>query len=219
VRYSGRFVTISALFVTCLVTANIIAVKLTEIEGHSFDAGTVIFPVSYILGDVLTEVYGFRAARRVIWTAFGCNLLAVVAIWLAIELPAAGFWGDQEAYETVLGFTPRILLASFLAFLVGEFVNSAILARMKVATGGRWLWSRTIASTVVGEALDSAIFITVAFAGTGTPLLNTITTIWVIKVVYEVAATPITYLVVNHLKRVEGVDVYDTDTRLVPIEV
>ena len=217
--YSGRFVTVAALFVTSLVTANIIAVKLVEVGGHSFDAGTVIFPVSYILGDVLTEVYGFRAARRVIWTAFFCNLVAVIAILVAIQAPAAGFWSDQEAYETILGYAPRILLASFLAFLCGEFTNSIVMAKLKVRTEGRYLWVRTISSTVLGQAVDSTVFITVAFAGTATPLADTIFTIWAIKVGYEILATPITYAVVNWLKRTEGIDVYDRDTRLVPVEL
>jgi uncharacterized integral membrane protein (TIGR00697 family) len=204
---------------TCLILSNILAVKLTEFDGRVVAAGIVVFPVSYIIGDVLTEVWGFRAARRVIWTGFACNLLAAVAIQLAILLPAASFWGDQAAYERILGFSWRLLVASFCAFLVGEFTNSAIMARMKVVTEGRWLWSRTISSTVVAEALDSMIFITVAFAGTGAPLLNTIITNWALKSGYEIVATPITYAVVAYLKRSEGVDVYDRDTPLVPIEI
>ena len=215
---SGRFIFVASLFTTCLVSANIMAVKLTAVHGHVLDAGIVIFPISYILGDVLTEVWGFRAARRVIWTAFLCNLIVVGAIQIAIHLPNAGFGVSNGAYEDVLGYTPRLLLASFAAFLVGEFTNSAIMARMKVWTEGRLLWARTIGSTVVAEALDSAIFTTIAFAGTA-PLMNTIWTNWVVKVGYEVVATPITYAVVNYLKRAEGVDVYDRDTPLLPLEV
>jgi len=215
---STRYVTVACLFVTCLIMSNILAVKLTEVDGRVLDAGNVVFPISYIIGDVLTEVWGFKAARRVIWIGFACNLLAALAIQAAIHLPAAGFWQDQEAYETILGFSWRLLLASFCAFLVGEFTNSAIMARMKVWTEGRLLWARTIGSTVVAEALDSAIFTTIAFAGTA-PLMNTISTNWVVKVGYEVVATPITYAVVNYLKRAEGVDVYDRDTPLLPLEV
>jgi queuosine precursor transporter len=219
IGYSGRFVTIAAVFVTCLVMANILAVKLVEIHGRIIDAGNVVFPISYIIGDVVTEVWGFKAARRVIWTGFFCNLIAVLAIQAAIHLPGAGFWGDQQAYEDILGFSTRLLIASFCAFLVGEFTNSIIMARLKVLTEGRWLWSRTISSTVVAEAIDSAVFITIAFAGTGAPLVNQIVTNWVVKTGYEVLATPLTYAVVNYLKRAEGVDVYDRDTKLVPVEI
>jgi uncharacterized integral membrane protein (TIGR00697 family) len=215
---SPRFAAVSALFVTCLVAANVLAVKLAEAGGHVFPAGLVVFPLSYLLGDVLTEVYGFRAARRVIWMGFACNLVFVAAVELAIALPPAGFWQPNErAYEDILGYTPRLLVASFAAYLVGEFVNSAVMARMKVATNGRWLWTRTISSTVVGEGLDSLIFVTIAFAGSGAPLANPIATTWAIKVGYEVLATPLTYVVVGYLKRADGLDVYDRDTRLSPI--
>jgi uncharacterized integral membrane protein (TIGR00697 family) len=217
VRPSWLFVVVAAFFVTALVVSNIIAVKLVEISGQVFPAGLVIFPLSYILGDVLTEVYGFRAARAVIWLGFACNLVALGAIQAAIHLPAAGFWPNQEAYETTLGTTWRIFLASFAAYLVGEFANATVLARMKVATGGRWLWTRTIGSTIVGEGLDSLIFVTIAFAGTGAGLANPIVTTWLIKVGYETAATPLTYWIVGYLKRREGIDVYDVDTRFTPL--
>jgi uncharacterized integral membrane protein (TIGR00697 family) len=216
---SPWFTAIVALFVTTLVVSNVISVKLFEVGGLVLPAGVVIFPLSYIVGDVLTEVYGYARARRVIWLGFACNLLAVVAIWLAIALPPAGFWApNQAAYETVLGFTPRLLVASFAAYLVGEFANAAVLARMKVATHGRFLWTRTIGSTLVGEGLDSAVFITLAFAGVMPPaaLLPTIATQWLAKTGYEVLATPLTYAVVNWLKRVERVDVYDRTTPLNP---
>jgi hypothetical protein len=217
-RSSGLFVAVAAFFVTTLVVSNIIAVKLVEVSGQVFPAGLVIFPLSYLLGDVLTEVYGFRAARAVIWLGFACSLLAVAAIQAAIHLPAAGFWSDsQGAYELTLGTTWRIFLASLAAYLVGEFANATVLARMKVATRGRWLWSRTIGSTVVGQGLDSLIFVTVAFAGTGASLANPIVTTWLIKVGYEAAATPLTYAIVNALKRREGLDVFDADTRLTPL--
>ena len=216
---SPRYVTVACVFVTCLIMSNILAVKLIEVHGRVLDAGNVVFPVSYIIGDVLTEVWGFRAARRVIWIGFGCNLLAALAIQVAIALPAASFYGDQQAYEDILGFSARLLVASFCAFLIGEFTNSVIMAKMKVWTEGRYLWTRTISSTVVAEALDSTVFVTIAFAGTGVPLMNTITTNWVFKTGYEVLATPLTYLVVNYLKRSEGVDVFDRDTPMVPIEL
>ena len=206
---SARFVTVAAFFVTALVVSNIIAVKLVEVSGRVFPAGLAIFPLSYLLGDVLTEVYGLRAARAVIWLGFACNLLAVGAIQVAIHLPAAGFYEDQDAYERLLGTTWRLFLASLAAYVVGELANAYVLARLKAVTRGRFLWTRTIGSTVVGEGLDSAIFVTIAFAGTGAGLANPILTTWAIKVGWETLATPLTYAIVNHLKRAEGLDVFD----------
>ena len=170
---------IVALLATSLVVSNIIAVRLIAVRLSdaielTLPAAIVLFPIAYIVGDVLTEVYGYPAARRGIWIAFGCNLLAVVAIWLAGALPPASFWTAgvyenpeqaDKAYRAILGFTPRLLVASFLAYLVGEFLNSFVLAKMKVRTEGRYLWMRTIASTIVGQGADSLIFITVAFYG------------------------------------------------------
>jgi hypothetical protein len=217
--YSARFLTVAGLFVTCLIVSNIIAVKLIEVQGFVLTAATVIFPVSYIIGDVLTEVYGYARARRVIWLGFVCNLVAVIAIWVGGLLPGAGFWDGQEAWNRILGFAPRLLAASFAAYLVGEFLNSFVLAKMKLATNGRYLWTRTIGSTLVGQLADTGIFVTLAFGGV-VPLevlLNTAGTEWVAKVGYEVLATPLTYLVVGWLKRVEGVDYYDRDTRFNPL--
>jgi uncharacterized integral membrane protein (TIGR00697 family) len=219
--YSIWFLLVVALFVTCLIAANIIAVKLIQVWGMILPAAIIIFPISYIIGDVLTEVYGYRQARRVIWLGFLCNLLVVVAIAVAQALPPAGFWGGQAAFEQILGATPRILLASFLAYLVGEFANAFVLAKLKIATSGRHLWLRTIGSTLVGQFLDSAIFITLAFAGVIplAGLLVAIVTQWLVKSAYEALATPVTYLIVGFLKRVEGVDVYDRDTRFNPLLV
>ena len=208
-KLSPRFVVVAAFFVTALVISNVIAVKLVEMSGRVFPAGLVIFPLSYLLGDVLTEVYGLRAARAVIWLGFACNLLAVGAIQVAIHLPAAGFYEDQDAYERLLGTTWRLFLASLAAYVVGELANAYVLARLKAVTRGRFLWTRTIGSTVVGEGLDSAIFVTIAFAGTGAGLANPILTTWAIKVGWETLATPLTYAIVNHLKRAEGLDVFD----------
>ena len=207
-RYSWRFVVVAGFFVTALVVSNIIAVKLVEMSGRIFPAGLVIFPLSYLLADVLTEVYGIRSVRRVIWLGFACNLLALGAIQAAIHLPAL----DPEfqvQFEAVLGTTWRLFLASLAAYIVGELANAYVLAYMKGATGGRWLWTRTIGSTIVGEGLDSLIFVTIAFAGTGEGLANPIVTTWLIKVGWETLATPITYWIVGYLKRTEGVDVYD----------
>jgi queuosine precursor transporter len=221
VKLSPWFVAIAALFVTCLITANVIAVKLVAVAGLILPAGVVIFPLSYILGDVLTEVYGFARARLVIWLGFFCNLIFVVAAWIGGLLPAAGFWDGQGAYEQILGFAPRLLVASFAAYLVGEFANSFILARMKVLTEGRWLWMRTIASTVVGEGLDSLIFITIAFTGVipASMILSTVLTQWLVKSGYEVLATPLTYAVVGFLKRTEGLDTYDRDISFNPLPI
>ncbi len=218
-KHSHWFVVLVALFITCLITANIIAVKLISIFGLVVPVAIIIFPISYILGDVLTEVYGYRQARRVIWLGFFCNLILVVAIWLGQLLPAASFWDGQVAYERILGYTPRILAASFLAYLLGEFSNSFVLAKMKIATNGRWLWTRTIGSTLVGQGLDSLVFITLAFVGTIplAALVSAILTQWLGKSVYEAAATPLTYKVVNFLKRYEGLDVYDYDTQFNPL--
>jgi uncharacterized integral membrane protein (TIGR00697 family) len=217
--YSKWFVIVTAVFVTSLITANITAVKLVSVFGLVLPAAIIIFPISYICGDVLTEVYGYRQARRVIWLGFACNLFAVIAIWLGGLLPPASFWDGQAAYERILGYVPRLLAASFLAYLVGEFANSFVLAKMKIATGGRWLWTRTIGSTLVGQGLDSLVFITVAFAGTIplAGLLPIILTQWLVKSVYEAIATPLTYGVVNFLKRQEELDVYDYDTGFSPI--
>jgi queuosine precursor transporter len=218
-KYSHWFVIVVAVFVTCLITANIVAVKLVDLFGLVLPAAIFIFPLSYITGDVLTEVYGYRQARKIIWLGFLCNVIVVVAIWIAQVLPAASFWNAQKAYERILGYTPRILFASFLAYLVGEFANSFVLAKMKIATQGRWLWLRTIGSTLVGQGLDSVVFIALAFAGTIPVhvLTQAMVTQWLAKSAYEAAATPFTYLAVNFLKRKEGMDTYDYDTRFNPL--
>ena len=212
---------IVAIFITCLITANITAVKLVDLFGMILPAAIFIFPLSYITGDILTEVYGYSRARRVIWLGFFCNFIAVLAIWLGQILPAASFWDGQEAYERILGYTPRLLVSSFLAYLVGEFANSFVLAKMKIATKGRWLWLRTIGSTIVGQGLDSLIFITLAFVGT-IPLSGLVLTIvaqWLVKSAYEAIVTPLTYVVVNFLKKKEGMDVYDHDTKFNPLSI
>jgi queuosine precursor transporter len=219
---SPAFVSVTGLFIACLIVANIIAVKLVNLGGLVLPAAVIIFPLSYLFGDVLTEVYGFARARLVIWLGFVCNAVVVLAILAAGALPGAALWaaGDQAAYDRILGFTPRLLLASFLAYLVGEFANSVVLSRLKVATGGRWLWLRTISSTIVGEGLDSLVFISVAFWGTlGMDLPATILTQWLFKTAYEVVATPLTYLIIGWLKRIEGVDHFDRGGDYNPLAV
>lgn len=221
---------ITAVFVTTLIISNIIAVKLVAIGPLILPAAVILFPVAYIFGDILTEVYGYARARQVIWTGFACNLLAVVAIWIAGLLPAAPFWdaglydspeAAQLAYRAILGFTPRLLFASFIAYLFGEFLNAFVLARMKIATQGRYLWTRTIGSTLVGQLADSGIFITLAFAGTipAAGLGRLIVTQWLVKSAYEALATPLTYAVVNYLKRVEQEDYYDRQTDFNPFRL
>ena len=219
---------ITAGFVTSLIISNIIAVKLVSVGPFFVPAAVLIFPISYIFGDVLTEVYGYARARRVIWTGFGCNLLAVLAIWASIKLPPAPFWrigsfespqSSQQAYQAIFGFAPRILAASFIAYLFGEFLNSFVLAKMKIATHGRHLWLRTISSTIVGQLADSGIFILLAFYGTipSAALAWMIVSQWLVKSAYEALVTPFTYIVVNYLKRVEREDHYDRQTNFNPL--
>jgi uncharacterized integral membrane protein (TIGR00697 family) len=221
VKFSPWFLLLAIVFTTCLITANIIAVKLIVVAGFLLPAGIIVFPLSYLFGDVLTEVYGYGAARLVIWLGFFCNLLAVIAFSIAGVLPAAPFWHHQEAYTTILGFTPRLLLASFLSYLVGEFLNSFVLARLKIATKGRYLWLRTISSTGVGEGVDTLIFITLAFWGTlpTTTLFALMLAQWVFKVLYEVIATPFTYFIVGLLKAHERRDTYDFSTNFNPFHL
>ena len=218
-RVSPWFVMIVALFITCLITANIIAVKLISLYGFILPAAILIFPLSYIIGDVLTEVYGYRQARRVIWLGFVCNFITVVAIWIGQMLPSASFWDGQASYERILGYAPRLLFASFLAYLVGEFSNAFVLAKLKIATKGRWLWLRTIGSTIIGQGLDSALFITLAFVGTIplNALFAAVVIQWLAKSAFEAVVTPLTYVVVTFLKRKEGLDVYDHDTKFNPL--
>ena len=220
-RYSAWFVALAVLFVACLITANVIAVKPIGAFGTVLPAAVIIFPLSYIIGDVITEVYGYRAARRVIWLGFMANLLVVAAIWAGQHLPGASFWDGQAAYERILGAVPRIVAASLVAYLVGEFANAYVLARMKLATNGRWLWTRTIGSTVVGQGLDSLVFITVAFAGVWPPeqMAAAVVTQWLFKVAYEAVATPGTYLAVGFLKRREGRDSFDRGISFNPLSL
>jgi len=217
-----------AVFVTSLVVSNLIAVKLMVIGPLTLPAAVVLFPVAYICGDVLTEVYGYQGARRAIWLGFACNLLAVLAVSIAGRLPASPIWTAgvyrtpeqaQAAYDAMFGFSPRLLAASVSAYLVGEFLNAYVLARLKVATAGRWLWLRTIGSTLIGQAADSAVFITLAFAGIlpTSALAVAVVSQWAFKTLYETAATPLTYFVVGRLKRLEGLDPFDRDLRFNPL--
>lgn len=209
--FSFLFVFLAILFTTCLLTANIIAVKIISLFGYFVPAGIIIFPISYILGDVLTEAYGYENAKKVIWLGFFANLIMVIAIAIGQYLPPAPFWTNQKSFETILGYTPRLLIASFTAFLVGSFANSFVMSKMKILTKGNMLWSRTIGSTIVGEGLDSLIFISIAFFATvpSAVLLSLILIQWTIKTIYEIIATPFTYWTVGFIKKKEKVDPYD----------
>ncbi|MFN2581590.1 MAG: queuosine precursor transporter [Candidatus Dormibacteria bacterium] len=216
---SSLLLGVSALFVATLVTSNIIAVKVADVGPLTVPAAIVIFPLAYLFGDVLTEVWGYRTARAVIWTGFLANIVVVLFIAAAIAVPADSHYGDQAAYARVLGQTPRLVLASLVAYLCGEFLNAFVLARLKLLTRGRLLWTRTIGSTLVGQGVDSVIFISLAFAGVQpwSLLLVIIRDLWIVKVAYEILATPITYAIVTALKRLEGVDTFDRGTNFAPI--
>ena len=217
-EHSTLYVVVVAFFVTDLIISNVIAVKTIQFGGVVLQAADLIFPITYILGDILTEVYGYKRARKAIWIGFSCSLFAVMAITLGQYLPAQGDWHDQAAYDAILGSQWRIVAASFTAYLFGEFMNSYVLAKMKIWTKGKYLWTRTIGSTVVGQAFDTSIFLVLAFWGVMPTevLISLIGFQWLFKIAYETAATPLTYLVVNTLKRHEGIDVYDRDTKFSP---
>lgn len=210
-RYLDR---ITGLFVAVLIISNIASVKIVTVGPFTFDGGTLLFPVAYIFGDVLTEVYGYRASRRVIWTGFAALALMIVTLAVVDVLPPS-----NAAFSAVLGQAPRIAMASLFAYWAGEFTNSFALARLKVATGGRWLWMRTIGSTLVGEGVDTLVFVLVAFAGTlpNEVLVAILVSNYIFKCGVEVVFTPVTYAVVSKLKRAEGVDAFDRDTDFNPL--
>lgn len=220
---------VMAAFVTVLICSNLIGpAKIAQLDIPilgvcTFGAGVLFFPISYVFGDILTEVYGYARARRVIWAGFGGLVFASIMSAMVVALPPAPFWTHQSAYKIAFGNTPRIVMASMLAYCCGEFVNSYVLARMKILTQGRWLWSRTIGSTIVGEAVDSALFYPLAFYGSGIipddklPLIMLAQ--FVTKVGVEIAFTPLTYKIVNVLKRAEGEDYYDRETNFSPFSI
>ena len=208
---SKYFLYIAIAFVALLMISNTVAVKLIGVGPFVFSGAIFIFPLTYIFGDILTEVYGYRATRKIIWSAFVALIVMSLAYVFVQNLPSASFWTGQEAYATILGFVPRIVAGSIIAFFLGEFCNSFVLSRMKVWMNGKSLWMRTIGSTIVGEGVDTIVFVLIAFYGT-LPLAALFTIIWsgyLFKVGYEVIATPITYLIVGWLKKAEGIDVYD----------
>ncbi len=217
---------VMAAFVTILICSNLIGpAKIAQLDFPivgtlTFGAGVLFFPISYVFGDVLTEVYGYARSRRVIWAGFAGLAFASVMSYVVVALPPAPFWKNQEAYEIAFGGTWRIALASMIAYFCGEFVNSFVLAKMKIMTSGRWLWTRTIGSTIFGEGVDSTLFYPLAFYGTGIipddklPLV--MLSQFIAKVSVEVVFTPVTYWVVGALKRAEQEDYYDRDTRFTP---
>ena len=215
---------VMAAFVTILLLSNVLGAGKVAVIGlpwggeWPFGAGILFFPISYVIGDVLTEVYGYARARRCIWAGTGALLFMALMSWVVVALPPAADWTGQAAYEAVFGQVPRIVLASIIAFWAGEFANSWVLARMKLATKGRHLWSRTIGSTIVGQGIDSLIFYPLAFWGVwdGETLIQILLTQWALKVAWEAALTPATYAVVGFLKRREGIDVYDRGTDFTP---
>ena len=209
------FATLGIIYVTCLLLSNLIAGKMMAIGSITLPAAVILFPITYILGDVFTEVYGFKNMRTIIWSGFACSAFAVLIYMITITLPHPDFWGNQEAFATVLGTTPRVFIASLAGYLFGEFSNSMILSRLKVVTQGKKLWVRTILSTVVGEAFDTIIFISISFWGTmdNSILFQMMLYQYLFKVCYEIIFTPVTYAVVKWLKRIENIDTFDTDIR------
>jgi hypothetical protein len=217
---------VMAAFVTVLICANLIGpAKISQIElpvlgTLVFGAGVLFFPISYVFGDILTEVYGYARARRVIWAGFAGLAFASFMAYVVVALPPAPFWKNQQAYEVAFGTAWRVAGASMIAYFCGEFVNSFVLAKMKIATAGKWLWTRTIGSTIAGEAVDSAIFYPLAFYGTGIipddKLIPVMLFQFVAKVAVEAVFTPVTYKVVAALKRAEREDYYDRDTDFSP---
>lgn len=208
---SNIFVVISVIFVVCLLLSNLIAGKIIQIANVALPAAVILFPVTYIFGDIFTEVYGFRKSKTIIWMGFACNAFAVTVYVVTLRLPYPDFWNGQEAFSVVLGTTPRVLVASLFGYLAGEFTNSIILSKLKVKMDGRKLWVRTISSTVVGEAFDTAIFIIVSFWGTmgNAVLIQMMLFQYLWKVCYEIVLTPFTYAVIKWLKTREGIDTYD----------
>lgn len=212
---------IMVFFVAVLLISNIASSKILKFGPFSFDGGTILFPISYVFGDILTEVYGYSRSRRVIWSGFVCAILMVGVFALVGALPPAEGWQNQEAYEAILGTTPRIVLGSLIAYFAGEFSNSYTLAKMKILTQGRWLWTRTIGSTLIGEGVDTILFVTIAFAGSlPWPLFwSIIVSNYIFKCGMEVALTPVTYKITNFLKKTESEDVFDIDTDFNPLKL
>jgi uncharacterized integral membrane protein (TIGR00697 family) len=210
-KNSNLFLYIAICFVAILLISNTVAVKIIQVGPLFLTGATFIFPISYIFGDILTEVYGYKASRKIIWAGFLALILMSFFYWLVQILPSAPFWNNQKAYELILGAVPRIVLGSVVGYFFGEFSNSYVMSKMKILTNGKHLWTRTVGSTIVGEAVDSILFVSISFLGIIplNGLISMILSIYIIKVVYEVLITPFTYIFVRKLKSIEGIDVYD----------
>lgn len=218
---SHRYFFIAVAFVALLMISNTVVAKIVHLGPFMVGGGIILFPFTYIFADILTEVYGYRGSRPIIWAGLGSIVLMALAYTVVQHLPAAPFWQNQQAYESILGQTPRIVLGSIIAYFVGEFTNSYVLSKMKIWTKGKHLWMRTISSTIVGEGVDSIIIVIIAFAGVF-PLANLVSIAvsgFILKVLIEVIMTPVTYRIVAYLKKHEGVDVYDTDETYNPFKL
>lgn len=218
---SSSLPVITGLFVAVLIISNIASTKIVNFGLFVFDGGTLLFPLSYIFGDILTEVYGYKKSRQVIWTGFAAIILMSLTFLAVGMLPAASDWNQQQAFDAILGFVPRIVIASIIAYFAGEFSNSFVLAKMKIWSKGKQLWQRTIGSTLIGEGVDTGIFCLIAFLGVLPTelLIAVILSNYVFKVLIEVLFTPVTYAVVGFLKKKEGIDVYDYGTNFNPFRV
>lgn len=212
---------IMAVFVAVLIISNIASTKIVQFGFFSFDGGTLLFPLSYIFGDILTEVYGYSSSRKVIWVGFFCAALMAATMMAVVALPAAGDWPYQEAFKNIMGLTPRIVFASLIAYWAGEFSNSYILAKLKIKTKGKFLWVRTIGSTLVGEGLDTALFVLIAFWGIlpSSLLVTVLISNYIFKCGLEAVMTPVTYKVVGFLKKKENEDYYDHNTDFNPFSL
>ena len=212
---------ISTFFVVTIMISNTVATKLFSIGPLIFTGGILIFPITYIFGDILTEVYGYARSRKVIWTGFVALIFMSLIYWVVGLLPPAPTWPNQEAYAAILGLIPRIVLASIIGYWAGSFSNSFVMAKLKLKTKGKHLWTRTIGSTIVGEGVDTALFVLIAFWGivSSEILVLAIISGYAFKVVYEIIATPITYKIVGFLKKAEGIDAYDIDTKFSPFNL
>ncbi|MHB0898487.1 MAG: queuosine precursor transporter [Spirochaetales bacterium] len=219
--FSKLFIVLFGLFITCLLISNVIAGKLISIAGIVLPSAVILFPITYILGDVFTEVYGFRKTRLVIWGGFAANLIMSLVFIAAIALPSPSFFADSAAYAKVLGMTPRIVFASLVAYWAGEFANSIVLSLLKKTTRGKHLWMRTIGSTIAGQALDTALFIAIGFFGdVPLPVLfQMMIAQYLFKVSYEVVFTPLTYLIVGKIKKIEKIDTFDKGVAYNPFKV
>jgi uncharacterized integral membrane protein (TIGR00697 family) len=220
-KHYKYFSVITGIFAACLVISNILDTKFFQIWQTALPAGIILFPIVYVFGDVFTEVYGYAQSRKAIWTGFFSLLLAVVAFGIARHLPAASFWNHQEAFDIILGKVPRIVTASITAYFMGEFSNSFVMAKMKLFQKGKSMPVRFVASTLIGEAVDTSVFIIIAFAGTMkfNDLFTVFVSAWLFKVAWEVLALPLSVPLVRWLKKVENEDYYDHDTNFNPFKL